>query len=396
MSMRRRLSDSGRLTPDVVDAAIACAVFVVVLVPLLLGGGPGDQLQLEVTVGSLALLVLGCVVLAFRRRALWPVWAVTTVIGLAACVEADGPTPVYFPAVVALATVATRSTVLRTAWATAASALLPTLVIVVVSGGGLIDSFALGMTPWTAAAAMAGVAVRNQRAVVAAALDRAHAAEARQDEEAQRRVAEERLRIARDLHDVVAHHISVINVQSGVAQHLLQSNPDRAAEALGHVREASQTVLDEVPALLGLLRTSEESEPTAPIPTLEAAGALVEQVRRSGLDVTVHTTGRPSVLSVRADLAAYRVLQESLTNAARHGTGKADVSLRHDLDGCTVTVRNPRASTGPASATPARHGLVGMTERVTASGGTISVGPQGHDWVVDVWLPADTTSERAR
>ena len=392
MSLQRRLRNSGRLTPDVVDALIASAVFVTVLLPLLLGFGPNDQLRLDLSAGSVGLLALGCLALAFRRRAPWPVWAVTTVIGLAACVEADGPTPVYLPAVLALATVATRSTTSGTAWAAAVSALLPALVIVLVSGRGLIESFALGMTPWTVAAAMAGIAIRNQRAVVAAALDRAVAAEARQDEEAHRRVAEERLRIARDLHDVVAHHISVINVQSGVAQHLLHSNPDRAVEALGHVREASQEVLDEVPALLGLLRTTEEPEPTSPTPRLEAAGALFEQVRRSGLDVTVRTTGRPSPLSVSADLAAYRVLQESLTNAARHGTGQAEVSLHHEPDGCTVTVRNPWASTGAAAAAPGRHGLVGMTERVTASGGTITVGPQGHDWLVDVWLPADTSA----
>ncbi len=393
MSLRRRLRDSGRLSPDVVDVLIAVAVFVTVLLPLLMGGGPGTELRLDVSAVSVVLLTLGCVVLAFRRRALWPAWAASTVIGVAACLEAGGPTPVYVPAVIALATVATRAPTRRTAWAATASALLPMVVIVVVSGRGLIDSFALGMTPWTAAAAMAGIAIRNQRAAVAVALDRALAAEAHQDEEAQRRVAEERLRIARDLHDVVAHHISVINVQSGVAQHVLSSNPVRAAEALGHVREASQTVLDEVPALLGLLRTTEEPEPTAPTPTLEAASALVERVRRSGLDVTMHTTGRPSVLSVGADLAAYRVLQESLTNAARHGTGQAEISVRHDPDGCTVTVRNPRAPTDPSAAEPPRHGLVGMTERVTASGGTMTAGPHGHDWVVDVWLPAEVSSK---
>ncbi|CAN5598884.1 histidine kinase [soil metagenome] len=391
-SLPQRLRDRGRPTPDVVDALVAAAVFGLVLVSLIAGGRPQDRIQLELTGGSLGLLALGSLALAFRRRAVWPVWAITTVVGLAACAEADGPTPVYLPAVIALATVATRSTTPRTAVAALFSALLPAVVILVVSDQGLIDSFAVGLAPWAGVAAMGGIAVRNQRAVVAGALDRAAQAEARQEEEAQRRVAEERLRIARDLHDVVAHHVSVINVQAGVAQHLLHSNPDRAAQALGHVREASQTVLHEVPGLLGLLRTTEEEDqPTAPTPTLAQAGALVEQARRSGLDVTVRSTGRPA-LSVSADLAAYRVLQESLTNAARHGTGTAEVVLDHDRDGCTLTVQNPLTAADSGAPEPAgRHGLVGMSERVTASGGTLTVGPVGRDWVVDVWLPADAS-----
>ena len=106
---------------------------------------------------------------------------------------------------------------------------------------------------------MSGTAVRNQRAVVAAAHERARRAEATREEEAQRRVADQRLRIARDLHDVVAHNVSVINVQAAVAGHLLRSDPDGAEAALAHVREASQTVLQEVPGLLGLLRTGDTS-----------------------------------------------------------------------------------------------------------------------------------------
>ncbi|CAN5231274.1 histidine kinase [soil metagenome] len=393
MSLWQRVRGWGRPSPEVVDALIAAGVFVVVLTPLLTGARPEDRIQLELTPGSFVLLTVACVALAFRRRALWPVWAVTTAVGLAACIEADGPTPVYAPAVIALATVASRSKVSHTAWATAAAGLLPVGLIVWVSDQGLVDSFAFGLTPWCGVAAMAGIAARSQRAVVAEALERAALAEARQEEEAQRRVAEERLRIARDLHDVVAHHISVVNVQSGVAQHLLRTDPDRAAEALAHVREASQTVLNEVPGLLGLLRTTEEEHPTAPTPTLAHTGAVVEQARRSGLDVTMRTTGRPVALSVSADLAGYRVLQESLTNAARHGTGQAAVDLIHDARGCRVTVRNPRPSSADAEPGPTpRHGLIGMTERVTASGGSITAGPDGRDWVVDVWLPADAAA----
>ena len=104
------------------------------------------------------------------------------------------------------------------------------------------------------------------------------------------------------------------------------------------------------------------------------------------------------MLSVSADLAAYRVLQESLTNAARHGTGHAEVTLVHDAAGCSLTVRNSCAVPGPDSSGAGRHGLVGMTERVHAAGGTITAGPVGHggtDWLVEAWVPAET-SERVR
>lgn len=398
MSAWRRPSAWPRVSPDLADALIAAAVFVLVLLSLLSGGQTEDRVKLVLTPAAAALLAAACLALALRRRFPWQVWVATTAIGLVAWVEADGPTPVYLPAVLALATLATRVPISRSALAAVVSVFLPAVVIVVVTDQGLVDSFALGLAPWSGVAAMTGIAIRNQRAVVAGALDRAAQAEARQEEEAQRRVAEERLRIARDLHDVVAHHIAVVNVQAGVAQHLLRSNPDRAAEALGHVREASQTVLNEVPGLLGLLRTNEEAEPTAPTPTLAVAGDLVEQARRSGLDVTVRTTGPASALSVSADLAAYRVLQESLTNASRHGTGRAEVSLLHDAAGCSLSVRNPRTDAGPAASEAGRHGLVGMTERVHAAGGTITVGPVGPgdaDWLVEAWLPAEA-SERAR
>lgn len=380
------------------DALVAVVVFVTVLAPLLAEDVARAPVRLAATPEAVALLAAGCAALAVRRRACWSVWAATTVLGVLACAEAGTATPVYVPAVIALATVAAHSRVSRTMLATLVTALLPAAVIAAVGDQGLVDSFAFGLTPWSGGAAMAGIAVRNQRAVVTAALERAAAAEARQEEEAQRRVAEERLRIARDLHDVVAHHIAVVNVQAGVAQHLLRTDPDRALEALRHVREASRTVLDEVPDLLGLLRTTEDEEPTAPTPTLAQAGELVEQARRSGLDVTVRTTGSPAHLTTSADVAAYRVLQESLTNAARHGTGRVEVEVRHGDGGCRLLVVNPRPRDADAPAGPGtvRHGLVGMTERVAAAGGSITAGPSGsrhgedgHDWVVDVWLPAD-------
>ena len=155
------------------------------------------------------------------------------------------------------------------------------------------------MIPWIGLAAMSGIAVRNQRAVVAAAHERARQAEATREEEAQRRVADERLRIARELHDVVAHHVSVINVQAGVAGHLMRSTqtvPGARARARGEPDGAPGGT-----GLLGLLRTGDEELETSPAPRLEDAAGLVEQARRSGLRVMWQTSGTPSTLTPGTD-----------------------------------------------------------------------------------------------
>jgi signal transduction histidine kinase len=223
------------------------------------------------------------------------------------------------------------------------------------------------------AAAAVGLAVRSQRTAVAAAEARASQAEATREEEAVRRVTDERLRIARELHDVVAHHISVINVQAGVARHLMDSRPDQAREAMGLVRESSRTVLSEMSTVLGLLRTGEDEHPTAPAPGLDQVDALVASMLRSGLDVACRTDGEPYPLPQLADLTAYRVVQESLTNALKHGTGSATLSLDYGAAGVTVEARNPARNAGPP-APGGGHGLVGMRERVAAVGGRFTAG----------------------
>jgi signal transduction histidine kinase len=165
----------------------------------------------------------------------------------------------------------------------------------------------------------------------------------------------------------------VINVQAGVARHLLDSQPDKAREAMSSVRESSRTVLTEMSTVLGLLRTGEDEHPTAPAPGLAQVGGLVESMRRSGLDVEVRTVGKPSALSQIADLTAYRVVQESLTNALKHGTGTAELEIDWQPHGVLVEVRNPPRTDGSA-APGGGHGLVGMRERVAAVGGRLTAG----------------------
>jgi signal transduction histidine kinase len=371
-----------RLTADALLAVVvACLGFV----PVLLSAGRDDS-GLDPTPWLLPLMILASAPLVLRRRHAGAVWVATTAVGLVATVIEQGPSPAYLPAVVALYTLATASPLRVTLAATAVTAVAPR-VITGLQGSTIVDAAVYGLTAWCGLAAASGVAVQFHRAVVEEAQERARQAEATRDEVAQRRVTEERLRIAQELHDVVAHHVAVINVQAGVASHLVRSDPEKALESLGHVREASQVVLREVPGLLGLLRSGDELE-RKPAPRLADAEELVEAARRSGLEVTWRTPGSPVALAPGADLTAYRVLQEALTNVARHGAGSALVELTHDAEGCTLEVRNERPRE-THSAGSERHGLVGMRERVAAVGGRLTVGPEGErDWVVRVWLPA--------
>jgi signal transduction histidine kinase len=212
--------------------------------------------------------------------------------------------------------------------------------------------------------------------------ERAERAERTREEEARRRVAEERLRIARDLHDVVAHHIALVNVQAGVASHVMDKRPDQAKEALSHVREASRTALDELRATVGLLRQSGDPEaPTEPAPGLARLDELADTFRNAGLPVEIARADDGTTLPAALDLAAYRVIQEALTNVRKHaGDGaKAEVSVVRVGAYMEITVLDDGTGedTGPADAGgPGGHGLLGMRERVTAVGGALTAGPR--------------------
>lgn len=358
---------------------------IVVLLPALLL--PADAPSgIEPLHPSTALLTaLACTALVFRRDSPMAVWLVTLGLAAAAVVAAQGPTGAFVPQLVAVYTVAVGSSRGR---GLAAGLVSATVVIGLL---GVIDGWATPTTyavlAWCLLAVALGSAVRSSRAVVAAAEERAARAEATREEEAQRRVADERLRIARELHDVVAHHISVVNVQSGVALHLLDADPSAAREAIGHVRQASQEVLAEMSSLLGLLRTGEEGAEVQPAPGLAGLDELVASMRRTGLRVRVHEEGERAALAPVADLAAYRVVQESLTNAHKHGSGEADLRLLHGDPVTVIEVRNPVGAA--ADRGEPGLGLVGMRERVGAAGGTLEAGADGRGgFVVHVELPA--------
>src|ERR1017187_7357474 len=201
-----------------------------------------------------------------------------------------------------------------------------------------------------AAALFAGVAVNNRRAYIASIQVGAEA-------EARRRVDEERLRIARELHDVVAHTMATINVQAGVAAHVLSTRPEAAAESLQAIKAASKEGLRELRAILNVLRQADEADPTQPAPGTAQLEALITGARRAGLETAFTATGDPSRLPAAVDLAAYRVVQESLTNAIRHaGPATAAVSLSYREDELQIEVTDTGQGP-PAGATSAGHGL---------------------------------------
>ena len=343
---------------------------------------------------SLLLITLGAVALVFRRSAPLTVLALTGTFSLVECVTGDPRAPVAMSAVIALYTVAS-TTDRPTTWR------VGLLTMTVLTGAAMLAGplpwYAqenLGIFAWTGIGATAGDAVRSRRAFVQAIRDRAEKAERTREEEARRRVAEERLRIARDLHDVVAHHIALVNVQAGVAAHVMDKRPDQAKEALAHVREASRSALNELRATVGLLRQSGDPEaPTEPAPGLDRLDELVGTFRSAGLQVEVARADARTTLPAAVDLAAYRVIQEALTNVQKHagGEAKAEVSVVRVGPNIEITVLDNGSGEDHDPEGGGGHGLLGMRERVSALRGTLTTGPRyGGGFRVHAILPVKT------
>ncbi|MFB9836213.1 sensor histidine kinase [Actinoallomurus acaciae] len=207
---------------------------------------------------------------------------------------------------------------------------------------------------------------------------RERAAEVRRTraEEERRQASDERLRIARELHDVLAHNISMINVQAGVALHLMDERPEQARTALSAIKDASKEALTEVRSVLGVLRQVDESAPRAPAAGLARLDDLVSRARVAGITVHTDTGGEPRPLPAGIDLAAFRIVQEALTNVTRHaGPGvTATVRLRYD-DGLLIEILDDGRG-APGDLPRGGNGIPGMRERVAALGGEISTGPR--------------------
>ncbi|MFI9624350.1 sensor histidine kinase [Streptomyces sp. NPDC052042] len=400
--------------PLAMDAALALAALLAMLAVSFTHPGVPDSPGVgsrSPDASGVLLMAAGAAALVWRRRnpmAVLAVTAVPTVVGL---VLSDPPSPVVMTNAVALYTVASR-TDRPTTWRVGLlTAVALTGVVMCFGTGPWYSQENFGVFAWTGMACTAGDAVRSRRAFIDAIRERAERAERTRDEEARRRVAEERLRIARDLHDVVAHHIALVNVQAGVAAHVMDRRPDQAKEALAHVREASRSALDELRATVGLLRQSgDPAAPTEPAPGLAVLDELVDTVRRAGLPVEVACVDRRPPLPAAVDLAAYRVIQEALTNVRKHAgpDAKAEISVVRVGAVVEITVIDngsggagrtgdgaPGTGAGGYEADQGHrsgggHGLLGMRERVTALGGTLTARPRyGGGFRVHAILPVE-------
>jgi signal transduction histidine kinase len=254
-------------------------------------------------------------------------------------------------------------------------------------------------------AAVFGRSTRHRRAYLAIMEERARRAEESRDDEARRRVAGERLRIARELHDLVAHQITLANAQATVAAHLFATRPEQARTSLDELVGTTRHALDELRATVGLLRQSENTPDTAdtsaltePAPGLSQVPELLSTFHRAGLAVSMHEDGTARPLPPAVDLTAYRVIQEALTNVTKHAaTGSAEVRLAWNRDHVIITVTDDGGDSRKPPERPPGYGLIGMRERATAVGGTLSadVRPQG-GFVVSAHLPLPTAGNPAR
>ncbi|GAA4735946.1 two-component sensor histidine kinase [Phytohabitans rumicis] len=387
------MRQAARAHPLAVDGALAAVLYALSLLAPMRGDERPERVSLSL--GLVVAATVVCAALVFRRR--WPllVLAVTTTTVVVMMMTIQARAAFVAGVIIAAYTVATR-TDRATAWiAGTACALAFGVAAAVGSDEPWYDPGNLIFVVWVGMAVAAGDAVRSRRAYVAVLEERARRAEQSREGEARRRVAEERLRIARELHDVVAHHIALVNVQAGVASHVLRDRPDQAEEALTHVRRASGAVLDELGAMLSVLRQSGESDsPTEPAPSLDRLDALVGSFTAAGLTVDWTLSGRPRPLPAAVDLAAYRIVQESLTNVHKHSGGAAArVTVGYAADGLVIDVRDDGRS-GAVVPNGTGHGILGMRERAAAAGGELRAGPRPEGgFRVYARLPLPSTQE---
>ncbi|MGW5689063.1 sensor histidine kinase [Nonomuraea sp. NPDC003754] len=362
------------------------------------------------------LLIVSGVVVAVRRR--WPVPVfVTTALASLVYYSLDFPDgPGWLGLFVTLYTLAAYgdgrrslviagvgTSVLATIWLVAAADIEPRAAI------GWVF-FRIGASVMSAAL---GESVRSRQVIAAEAQERAELAERTREEEARARVDAERLRIAREVHDTVAHAIAIINVQSGVTAHVLDKRPDVAREALRAIEQTSSRALQEMRAILGVLRDDNGDGGRVPYPGLGQIDELAAKAREAGLDVKLEETSPAAPLPSAVGSAAYRIVQESITNVVRHaGPTRVTVALNPGIEALEIRVTDEGSRAAPRHDSadprlPARHpsgtnssarpgrGILGMRERCQLLGGELDAGPlPGGGFEVRARLPLALTGAR--
>ena len=375
VSYRRKVPPIPSLTSsparaDVLDAALAGALAILAGAEVLTGQVSGPR------AAAVPLALLMTLPLAVRRRYPLPVTVAVTASFLLNWAAGVDMYSYWASIVVALVTAYTAAAHLRPRLAAAALACLYTAIAVSALHGpsGLLWGGIL-----VGGAALAGFALRDRRRHVSQLAELAHQLELARDENARAAVAGERARIARELHDVVAHSVSVMVVQAGAAEEVLGADPVKAREPLRSVQDTGRQALVELRRLLGVLRTDHSEAALAPQPGLDQVGALAAQVREAGLAVELRVDGARDGIPAGVDLAAYRIVQEALTNVLKHATAShAAVHVGYRPDAIELQVLDD--GHGPIGAghdgAGTGQGLIGMRERASLYGGVVEARPR--------------------
>ncbi len=383
-----RLRDLARSEQAALDAVLATALLVAALISL---GGDIAGTSSPRTVGWVGylLVVLGVAPYYVRRR--WPLPVLVAAAAPVVAMTALGVTPGVLGAGMFIACYTVGAWSSRPALV-AGAVLVATMLVAIhlawpdrLSYLQLVENIVLFTTSF-----VLGEATRARREASALAAARAELLELHQEELARQRVTDERLRLARELHDVVAHSLGVIAVQAGVGAHVMDAEPDEARHALEAIAETSRESLTEVRALLGVLRGDEVDY--APQPGLADLDALIDRTRRAGVAVDCRRDGAGGTLPEGLDRAAYAVLQEALTNVVRHAPGaRAEVLVESGPERLVLEVVDDGGSAGMATPSEGGSGLAGMRERVRVWGGQVETGPRpGGGFGVHVVLPRVT------
>ncbi len=362
-------------------------------------GGPSGSaenlLPLWGIVIPLTIVLAACALVLLRRRWPIPVLGASLALYFAAVLLREPSLGVGITAVLAAYRVGARTSRRTTIISGVAATVLVAALSFASSEFGVVDVRVFQIAAALAVASALGDSARSHREVVFAATERAERAEQAREAIAQQRVAEERLRIAQDLHDTVAHQISVISLSAGAASSALESNPERARRSLHAIRDSARSVLTEIGGLLEYLRADGAPE-LAPGPGTDDVATLISRMRDAGLNVSVTEFGEWRGARGTTAAALYRVVQEGLTNAHKHGAGgEAAVDISVDGAEIVVSIMNP-VSPGPrrrTEATGAGLGLIGLSERVAALGGSIRTST-GAQFFIEARLPFNREESR--
>ncbi|PZF84598.1 sensor histidine kinase [Jiangella anatolica] len=399
-----------RIEPWLLDASLTVVLTVTGVVALFVYTDPSGIEYADADALGVALVLVITVPLIVRRRlpvavGLWT--AVATLPFLAVDYAVPTAALVLLIAVYSAANYASLSASVLVLAVQVTSSVAYTLVSAdrhgeqtMDTGAGVIISGLLILGVWGI-----GRAVRSRRLYTAELEDRARRLERANDVEVRAAIAEERSRIARELHDVVAHHVSVMTVQAAGARRALHRDVDRTADALEAIEEIGRSALAEMRRVVGVLRTPDGDDrgaqpaTLAPQPGLGDLDTLAEQMRDAGLPVDVTIDGEPGPVPVGVDLAAFRVIQEALTNTIKHaGPSTAAVHVRYLPSEVHVEICDD--GHGVAAALEGRrpgHGLLGMRERVALYGGTLAAGPRrGGGYEVRAKIPYDSNGAMSR